>query len=110
MAATAAVIKITSPGPLIFKQERIGFQNRPFLMYKFRSMVVQDEKKEKERDRRRHREMSKLLATVVIGQRILGQHGVLGPSIYQEGDGLPPDFEGYPGFRGGLLTLTSLVT
>ena len=47
MAATAAVIKITSPGPLIFKQERIGFQNRPFLMYKFRSMVVQDEKKEK---------------------------------------------------------------
>lgn len=47
MAVTAAVIKLTSPGPLIFKQERIGFQNKPFLMYKFRSMVVQDEKKEK---------------------------------------------------------------
>jgi Undecaprenyl-phosphate glucose phosphotransferase len=47
MALTALVIKMTSPGPLIFKQERIGFQNKPFLMYKFRSMVVQDEKKER---------------------------------------------------------------
>ena len=35
------------PGPLIFKQERIGKHNRPFYMYKFRSMVVQDEKDEK---------------------------------------------------------------
>ncbi len=40
-------IKATSPGPLIFKQERIGRHNRPFYMYKFRSMVVQDEKDEK---------------------------------------------------------------
>ena len=49
--------------------------------------------------------------SVTQGSRILGQHGVLGPSIYQEGDWLPPDVEGYPGFRGGLLlTLTSLVT
>ncbi|GFI44541.1 UDP-glucose:undecaprenyl-phosphate glucose-1-phosphate transferase [Lachnospiraceae bacterium] len=47
MAFTALAIKLTSPGPLIFKQERIGFQNKPFLMYKFRSMVVQDENKEK---------------------------------------------------------------
>lgn len=47
MLVISVVIKATSPGPLIFKQERIGFQNKPFLMYKFRSMVVQDEKKEK---------------------------------------------------------------
>ena len=33
--------------PLIFSQERVGLQNRPFKMYKFRSMIVQDEKKEK---------------------------------------------------------------
>ena len=33
---------------LIFKQERIGLQNKPFYMYKFRSMVVQDASKEKE--------------------------------------------------------------
>ena len=47
MLVTAAVIKITSPGPLIFKQERVGLHNKPFMMYKFRSMVVQNEKDEK---------------------------------------------------------------
>ena len=47
MIVTAIMIKKTSPGPLIFSQERVGLQNRPFKMYKFRSMIVQDEKKEK---------------------------------------------------------------
>ena len=47
MAVTAIVIKATSPGPLIFRQERIGLQNRPFQMYKFRSMIVQDQETEK---------------------------------------------------------------
>lgn len=47
MLVTAALIKITSPGPLIFKQERVGLHNKPFMMYKFRSMVVQNEKDEK---------------------------------------------------------------
>lgn len=42
-------IKITSPGPLIFKQERVGLQNKPFAMYKFRSMIVQESEKEKSR-------------------------------------------------------------
>lgn len=35
------LIKITSPGPVIFKQKRVG-QNREFFMYKFRSMRVGD--------------------------------------------------------------------
>lgn len=47
MLVTAALIKITSPGPLIFKQERVGLHNKSFMMYKFRSMVVQNEKDEK---------------------------------------------------------------
>ena len=41
MALTAAIIKITSPGPIIYSQERVGLHNRPFKMYKFRSMEVQ---------------------------------------------------------------------
>lgn len=48
MLITALAIKITSPGPLIFTQVRVGLHNRPFKMYKFRSMEVQkpsDEKK-----------------------------------------------------------------
>lgn len=47
MLAVAVIIKATSPGPLIFKQVRIGLQNRPFSMYKFRSMVVQEASAEK---------------------------------------------------------------
>lgn len=48
MAIVAAIIKATSPGPLIFKQERVGLHNHPFKMFKFRSMEVQDDSKEKQ--------------------------------------------------------------
>lgn len=47
MILTAIAIKLTSPGPIIFKQERIGYNSRPFMMYKFRSMKVQDPSEEK---------------------------------------------------------------
>ncbi|HEX8918072.1 MAG TPA: sugar transferase [Chloroflexota bacterium] len=39
IAAIAAVfIKLTSPGPVFFLQERVGLSGRPFVMYKFRTM------------------------------------------------------------------------
>ena len=47
MAVTALLIKITSPGPIIFSQERVGLHNKPFKMYKFRSMAVQSAAQEK---------------------------------------------------------------
>ena len=47
MIITAIAIKLTSPGPVIFKQERIGYHGEPFNMYKFRSMKVQNPKDEK---------------------------------------------------------------
>ncbi len=47
MLFAAIGIKCTSKGPLIFTQERVGLHNRPFKMYKFRSMLVQTEKQEK---------------------------------------------------------------
>ena len=34
----AVIIKFTSPGPVIFKQQRAGRHGKPFTMYKFRSM------------------------------------------------------------------------
>jgi exopolysaccharide biosynthesis polyprenyl glycosylphosphotransferase len=37
---TALAIKLDSPGPALFVQERIGENGRPFRMYKFRSMVA----------------------------------------------------------------------
>lgn len=40
MLACAIGVKLTSPGPVLFKQERIGRDKKPFYMYKFRSMRV----------------------------------------------------------------------
>ena len=42
---TAILIKLTSPGPVFFVQKRIGFNKRPFAIYKFRTMVVDAERK-----------------------------------------------------------------
>jgi exopolysaccharide biosynthesis polyprenyl glycosylphosphotransferase len=39
----AVLIKLTSAGPVLFSQERVGFNGRIFKMYKFRSMVVNAE-------------------------------------------------------------------
>ncbi len=47
MLIVAILVKLTSPGPLIFKQKRIGLHNKDFYMYKFRSMKVQSEEAEK---------------------------------------------------------------
>jgi exopolysaccharide biosynthesis polyprenyl glycosylphosphotransferase len=39
MAAIAVAVRLTSPGPALFKQERIGRNAKAFTIYKFRSMV-----------------------------------------------------------------------
>ena len=47
MLFAVIMIKLTSPGPLIYKQERVGLHNHTFMMYKFRSMEVQSKESEK---------------------------------------------------------------
>ncbi len=39
----AIVVRITSPGPVIFTQERVGLRGRPFTLYKLRSMIAEAE-------------------------------------------------------------------
>jgi exopolysaccharide biosynthesis polyprenyl glycosylphosphotransferase len=41
----AILMKLTMPGPLLFRQERIGHKRHPFLIYKFRSMIPDAEAK-----------------------------------------------------------------
>jgi lipopolysaccharide/colanic/teichoic acid biosynthesis glycosyltransferase len=45
LAVVAALVKLTSRGPAIFHQTRVGRDGRTFTMYKFRSMVVDAERR-----------------------------------------------------------------
>lgn len=46
MAIVAIAIRLDSPGPIIFRQQRVGENGRCFTMYKFRSMVVDAERRQ----------------------------------------------------------------
>ena len=50
MLIAAIAIKATSKGPLIFKQERVGLHNKPFYVYKFRTMYIKEELDEELKD------------------------------------------------------------
>jgi lipopolysaccharide/colanic/teichoic acid biosynthesis glycosyltransferase len=58
MLLTALAVKLTSPGPIIFRQTRLGKGGDPFVFYKFRSMVVNG-------DDRIHREF---VASLIKGE------------------------------------------
>ncbi len=47
MLLAAVMVKATSPGPVIFRQERVGLHQKTFYMYKFRSMEKQSPREEK---------------------------------------------------------------
>jgi len=46
MGIIAAAIRLESPGPIIFRQERVGENGRPFVMFKFRSMLADAERQQ----------------------------------------------------------------
>ena len=43
MAVIAVLIRLDTPGPAIYKQERLGLNRKPFTIYKFRSMYTNAE-------------------------------------------------------------------
>ena len=42
LLAVAVLVYLTSEGPVLFRQTRSGFNGRPFTIYKFRTMTVQE--------------------------------------------------------------------
>ena len=89
MLLSAILIKLTSKGPVIFKQERIGLHNKPFKMYTFRTMKVQQSTEEVKgwttRDDPRVTKIGKLLRRTSIDELpqlfniLKGDMSVVGP-------------------------------
>lgn len=89
MLMTALLIRFTSPGPVIFKQERIGLHNKSFWMYKFRTMEVQKESSEKKawttRDDPRVTKVGRFLRRISLDELpqlfniLLGNMSLVGP-------------------------------
>ena len=48
MLITAIAIKLDSPGPVLFRQQRVGKWSKPFTCYKFRSMFIDAEERKAE--------------------------------------------------------------
>jgi exopolysaccharide biosynthesis polyprenyl glycosylphosphotransferase len=44
MLATAVAVRLDSPGPILYRQRRVGLKNKDFTLYKFRSMRQDAEK------------------------------------------------------------------
>lgn len=49
MLFAAIMVKLSSKGPILFKQERVGINRKTFYMYKFRSMRMQTDEEEQDK-------------------------------------------------------------
>ncbi|MBR4168713.1 MAG: undecaprenyl-phosphate glucose phosphotransferase [Lachnospiraceae bacterium] len=89
MIIAAIAVKATSKGPVIFAQERIGMHNKPFRMYKFRTMYVQEANEERKawttKDDPRVTKVGKFLRRTSIDELpqlfniLIGQMSLVGP-------------------------------
>lgn len=75
----APAIKKESPGPVFFKQERVGKNGRSFYIYKFRSMYLDAEERKKEL--MMHNEMQGLMFKMENDPRIIGSEKGAGKGI-----------------------------
>lgn len=89
MLFAVIAIKCTSPGPLIFKQERVGLHNKSFQMYKFRTMEQQEPSQEQKawtvKDDPRVTKIGRLLRKTSIDEMpqlfniLVGEMSLVGP-------------------------------
>ena len=76
MLIIAVLIKLTSPGPILFRQERVGFLGRRFVFLKFRSMVVNAD----------HGIHERYIADLINGQHDKINHRTKGHPLYKMTD------------------------
>ena len=89
MLLAAILVKCSSPGPVIFKQERVGLHNKPFKMYKFRTMELQKPSQEQKawtvKDDPRVTKVGKILRKTSLDERpqlfniLVGEMSLVGP-------------------------------
>ena len=60
LVATSLAIKLDSPGPVIFRQRRNGFNQKQFVIYKFRTMTVLEDGREVVQARRNDRRITRV--------------------------------------------------
>lgn len=84
----APLIKLTSKGPVIFKQERIGFLNKHFICYKFRSMYLNSDNTVAGPNDKRVTKIGRLMRKTHIDEFpqfinvLLGDMSLVGPRPY----------------------------
>ena len=117
MLIIAAMVKLDSEGPAIFRQERLGLNGKPFMMYKFRSMYEDAETegpKWAERNDVRCTRLGKILRKTRLDELpqlyniFIGDMSIVGPR--PERACFYDEFEKYiPHFRQRLLVQPGLT-
>jgi len=87
MAVVAVLVKLDSPGPVLFSQSRAGFNNLPFRIYKFRSMYVHDDPQVRQatRDDQRITRVGRILRKTSLDELpqllnvVMGSMSLVGP-------------------------------
>ena len=116
MLIVALLIRLDSKGPALYKQERLGKNGKPFMLYKFRTMVLDAEKggaQWAQKDDDRCTRLGKLLRKVRVDELpqlfniFLGEMSVIGPR--PERECFYKEFEEYiEGFSQRLLVKPGL--
>jgi lipopolysaccharide/colanic/teichoic acid biosynthesis glycosyltransferase len=117
MLIIGCIIKMDSEGPAIFSQERLGLNGKPFVMYKFRSMVLNAEVNGPcwaEKDDDRCTRVGRILRKTRLDELpqlyniLIGDMSFVGPR--PERDCFYDEFESYiPHFRKRLLVQPGLT-
>ncbi|MDL2292420.1 exopolysaccharide biosynthesis polyprenyl glycosylphosphotransferase [Acholeplasma sp. OttesenSCG-928-E16] len=120
MLIVAIIIKLQDGGPIIYKQVRLGIHNKPFMMYKFRSMKVDSDEKTlatKDDDRitkfgkiiraSRIDELPQFLNVLKGNMSIVGPRPLL-PNIIEEATKKDPEFSFRANVKPGITGLSHI--